>query len=178
MAAASQSWNWKSTSVGVMHDLILDSGKSQLDAGAVDCRRTAEIAVWESRNFLQIDKYDLHVCIVRFPIVFNLTFGIFKSKLSGEGAFHRVAFQTDEVPPPGRRTAAAAVGHCLDGSCRVGALTGRDEVIAEVGSDGISLTLLPFQNVVEFMKSLMRRSISSMVDESCDCEKVAKLMMI
>ena len=41
-AAASQSWKRKRTSVGVMHDLILDSGKSQLDAGAaVDCRRTA-----------------------------------------------------------------------------------------------------------------------------------------
>ena len=43
-AAASQSWNWKSTSVGVLHVLILDSGKSQLDAAcAGDCRRTAEM---------------------------------------------------------------------------------------------------------------------------------------
>ena len=107
----------------------------------------------------------------------RLTFGIFKSKLSEKGAFHRIAFQTDEIPPPCRRT--DVVGRCLDGGfCRIGDLAGRDEVITEVGSDGISLTLLPFQNVVRFMKSLMRRSITTMVDESCDGEKVDKMVMI
>ena len=58
-AAASQSWKRKRTSVGVMHDLILDSGKSQLDAGAaVDCRRTAGKRMCDlkrkSRNLVQM----------------------------------------------------------------------------------------------------------------------------
>ena len=98
----------------------------------------------------------------------RLTFGIFKSKLSEKGAFHRIAFQTDEIPPPCRRT--DVVGRCLDGGfCRIGDLAGRDEVIAEVRPYGISLALLPgcalFKMSLTILKCLIRRSKNSMIDK-------------
>ena len=91
----------------------------------------------------------------------RLTFGIFKSKLSEKGAFHRIAFQTDEIPPPCRRT--DVVGRSLDGGFyRIGDLAGRDEVIAEVRPYGISLALLPGCALFKILKCLIRRSKSSM----------------